>query len=415
MWNFIDGPFYRYIHIVNWFKRLFGRGFALHQPIMNPVAQSPSVNLPTEMVIPILLLAARPDFGLINGGRTKRKNSYASALAICRVSRYFRRAVMPIMLECVFLWEDRQVIAFCHALRMQKEYSQQGNDLQIEYKAHICRIWVGRICEPDAESSCAGRCITTEPWINFSILAPVLLAAPSLALDCGSLYLLDRCIKYELLRHPDNSPQRPWSTKNLALSGTIEPSRVRKSTSQIFFASVSHFIILPSRIADEARAKGDGTLNVPEWFKRFPWTFFNTVEAISFPVAWCKFPDVEGQDITGTRVFLMTMTTPPPSSAHALPLLPDSGTTSQIDLESVWNAEPSTAEGVVQAVKTKRGQYRLLVDWEEAWAQQIGDGVRKCTISRGEFVRFLHQLRIPSARVFDRFLDGFRVVHHDHL
>jgi hypothetical protein len=57
---------------------------------MRPIARFPFVNLSTELVLLILAFAARPDFAQTD----EEKNPYSSALALCRLSRITRRAVL---------------------------------------------------------------------------------------------------------------------------------------------------------------------------------------------------------------------------------------------------------------------------------------------------------------------------------
>src|SRR6267154_4613505 len=81
-------------------------------------------NLPTEIILIIFAYAARPTF--CQNEDYESTNPYSSALALCRVSKLVRRAVLPVLLRTVLLTEDCNVSAFVHALRIQKAYAQQG-------------------------------------------------------------------------------------------------------------------------------------------------------------------------------------------------------------------------------------------------------------------------------------------------
>lgn len=349
---------------------------------MNRIAQFPFVSLPTELILLILTFAARPDFALIGGSSIQRRNPYSSALAACRVSRDVRRAVLPIMLETVFLRKDHQLIAFLRALHMQKGYSQHGHHLCFEYTAHICKIWVGSICEPRGESACTGYCIATETEIDFSILAPVLLAAPSLAIDGDSLYLLDGCIQVAL-RRPFGTTiwqghrQSSWMTNILTLSGFIDPFRVLGciTDGSAFFSSISRLIFVPPMITNDA--KDDGCLGVPLWMMSFLQSSFTGLRSISMPLPYVKFPDIEELDIDEMRVPLITLPAPPLSSksVHQLSMLARNAHTNKE--EALINMDTCSGEGVVWRVRyhSERGGYTLLVNWEEAWAHGMGYGL----------------------------------------
>jgi len=355
---------------------------------MDRTAQLPFIDLPIELVLHILTFAACPNFG-VTDEETAKQSPYSSARALCLVCRDIRRAVLPIMLETIFLWNDHQVIAFLRALRMQKGYSEQKNHLHFEYAIHIRRIWVGAVCEPGGESYCIeGRpCLCAEPEIDFSLLAPVLLAAPSLAIESESLYLLDGCIRDASLRHPsasiDGASRPPWSTNTLAFTGDIDPLRINESASKgsTFFLSMDHIMFLPSLIMDEGR-KDDET-NVPDWFLEFSWTSFTKVSALSVPLSCWEFPPVKEEEMNETWGSLMTFITKPlPSGDRPSLLLLIK--TEEVCHRGIVHVNARGCDGVVQELvyDDEVGQFSLVVDWEEAWASGIECGGFTFIISR---------------------------------
>ncbi|OJA13302.1 hypothetical protein AZE42_12415 [Rhizopogon vesiculosus] len=176
---------------------------------MQPIPRFPFANLSMELVFLILAFAAQPDFAQTH----EEKNPYSSAPALYRVSRITRRAVLPQLLHTVLLSEESNVTPFMNALRMQKLYRQQGNHLYFVYAAHVRRIWIGQICTPPPAPSIHGSFPpntpvynTSEPDIDFGIVAPVVLSAKSLALDFASLFLLCGYLECAWNTHPARSP-----------------------------------------------------------------------------------------------------------------------------------------------------------------------------------------------------------------
>ncbi|OJA18543.1 hypothetical protein AZE42_04001 [Rhizopogon vesiculosus] len=289
---------------------------------MKPGTRFLFANLPRELVVLILTLAARPDFTHIGYGVVTRINPYATTLALCGVSTDFRRIALRMMLETVFLWKDYQMIAFLQALRMQKQYLAQESRLCVDYAAHIRRIWVDWLCKPYGVSTCKwGRpCIAKKPAINFSILSPVLLAAPSLAFNTKSLFLLYGCLHHawrsRLKTTVHKSSPPPWNTKTLTLTGLLDPSCLRTSTprTSAFFSSISRLIFLNHAISDTDPAQDAEDLEIPAWIMKFPWAYFKNLQTFLFPLPHIVFPHVEARDMSGRRVHLLTLSAPPMSN-----------------------------------------------------------------------------------------------------
>ncbi|OAX33133.1 hypothetical protein K503DRAFT_550309 [Rhizopogon vinicolor AM-OR11-026] len=295
---------------------------------MQPIPRFPFANLSTELVLLILTFAARPDFARTH----EEKNPYSSAITLCRVSRITRHAVLPQLLHTVLLSEESNVTSFMNALRMQELYRQQINHLYFAYAAHVRRIWIGQICAPPPAPPIHGSFPpntpvynTSEPDIDFSILAPVIFGAQSLALDFASLFLLCGCLECAWNTHPARSTP-PWSTKTLALSGNFTRWLPLTSTTEgsAFLASISHLIFLyPVRFKpyyticsrldpcfDDVQSPD---YSLPAWMTNVPWAAFKNIQAVSLP-----FPHVvlmfDNEEPVDLHVELVTLSASPDHS-----------------------------------------------------------------------------------------------------
>ncbi|KAG2037939.1 hypothetical protein BDR03DRAFT_981938 [Suillus americanus] len=136
---------------------------------------------------------------------------------------------MPEILHTVLLAETRHVTAFIEALRMQKTFvDQQQHDLSLNYATCVHKMWIGEFRGPMHSlsasfiSSFTPSAPELDSGFDVSLLAPVILAAPSLVINFGSLDILYSCLKHMCNSDVDhrNSPL-PWSTKSLTFSGTF--------------------------------------------------------------------------------------------------------------------------------------------------------------------------------------------------
>ncbi|KAG2121738.1 hypothetical protein DEU56DRAFT_701339, partial [Suillus clintonianus] len=211
-------------------------------------------DLPTELALLVFVFAAQPTF--TETDTYNARNPYSPALLLCSVSRIVRRTVLPSILHTVLLSESRHVMAFVDALYMQKAYAEQQHHLCLDYASSVHRIWMGEFLGPprvpNAPFISSFTPYGSEPELDVSLLAPVLLAAPSLALDFASLDVLLCCIKYTLdsdvdLKVDHERSPSPWSTKNLTLSGCVS-RRWRPFTETVhgyaFLSSISHLTSL---------------------------------------------------------------------------------------------------------------------------------------------------------------------------
>ncbi|KAG1726952.1 uncharacterized protein EDB91DRAFT_1339542 [Suillus paluster] len=335
---------------------------------MEPTSQIPLFDLPTELVLCIIKHAARPTFDKSN------ENPYSSALSLCRVSRILRHVVLPELLHTVLLPEYRNVAAFVRALRLQNAYAQQGNDLHFDYAARVGKIWIGKICEPPSEAPLHNSLsphAQSEPDIDFSVLGPVLLSAPSLALDFGSLWLLSGCLESAWDSHIDinNRPREcsPRSTKALTLVGDITRWDPLTSTAKgsVFLAAISHLTFLSQfdNIWFVTRnyyypASERRNHPLPKWMTVVPWASFQSLHTVS---AILPFITIAGPLLSmyqDTDVEMLTLSVSSPSGPWVHKTVKEYTESGEGRLSSV-------------DVRLKSGHPRAFnacYDWEEGWA-----------------------------------------------
>lgn len=265
--------------------------------------------LPTDIAILVFTHAAQPTFA--QPATFATNNPYSLALSLSCVCKIARRCVLPEILHTVLLAESRHVTAFVQALRMQKTYAeQQQHDLSLDYASRVHRMWIGEfgglLRIPNAPS------IRSEPGseLDVSLLAPVLLATPSLSLDFASLDVLLGCLEHAWNSDIDlnvnvdrRSSLLPWSTKKLTLSGC--PSRqwwpfIGTVHGYTFLASIQHLTLLsctPSeksmhfqgRCISVIKSRDSEPYMMPFWMARAPFkklkTFSLAMPHIESPVA----------------------------------------------------------------------------------------------------------------------------------
>ncbi|KAG2158650.1 uncharacterized protein EDB93DRAFT_1119485 [Suillus bovinus] len=353
--------------------------FTPFRPIMQATSQFPFANLSSELVLLIFTHAARPTFFKTGDDSDVSKNPYASALSLCRVSKIVRRTVLPELLRTILLPGYNNVTAFVHALRMQQAFALHENDLRFDYAGRIDRIWFGQICEPPPQAPLYGSFVsstTSERDIDFSLLAPVLLSAPSLALDFESLWLLYGCLESAWSSHINmNDPERaplPWRADNLTLVGEFNRWRPLTSTAEgsAFLASISRLSFLsPSRAETHLLPTYDPCFNdlehwkypLPEWMTSVPWDSFKRLQTVSLVLPRIVLTVAAKTSLSEENVDVELLTLfDPPRSTYWEPK----------DI----SAYIESGEGCVVSVgvRTKLGdssiQFTVSFDWEEAWA-----------------------------------------------
>ncbi|OJA12573.1 hypothetical protein AZE42_04944 [Rhizopogon vesiculosus] len=262
---------------------------------MSPYRRFP---FPTELGLLILTYAGRPTFTQ-TGSHATASNIYSSAMALCRVSRAVRRAVLPQVLHTVVLFEKRNVKAFVRALRMQRAYAKRGSDLHFDYADCIRRIWIGEISAgPRFISFFTLLCRSAS---DISLLAPVLLAAESLSIDYAGVFLLEGCLSHVWESRNMNTNHIPWSTKTLTLRGHSKESHFRKenAATSAFIASIPYVICLfpPETTIVWTRRSGgdleeDALLSfdkLPAWVEHTRMPHWKSLQTITF--AWPHLVD----------------------------------------------------------------------------------------------------------------------------
>ncbi|KAG2142951.1 hypothetical protein DEU56DRAFT_697327, partial [Suillus clintonianus] len=241
----------------------------------------PFTYLPVELVLIILRYYVEPTFD--QTAPYDSKSPYSNARALCHFSRAVRRAVLPELLHTVLLEHYVTVKVFVHALHMQKMYAEKANHLRFDYIPHVHKIWIGSQCH--------------NPWafnlierpLSISLLSPVLLAAPSIALDWTSMGLLEGCLEHawksRAATHANNEHfPLPWNTKTLILSRETPISGARwgclTDTPQgsAFLGSISHLSTTTSLLWSNTPSY----CMVP-WMEVTPWASFKNLQIVSLP------------------------------------------------------------------------------------------------------------------------------------
>ncbi|KAG2153711.1 uncharacterized protein EDB93DRAFT_1052525, partial [Suillus bovinus] len=209
-------------------------------------------DLPTELALIIFEHAARPTFAQY---APYTKDPYLSALSLCKVSKIVRRTVLPELLHTVLLLEACHLLAFIRALRMQKKYIDQQHELAFDYASCIHRVSIGEFwgAVRDPLVPFYPPVMAKLDWeLDISLLAPVILGVPSLAINFDSLDILSKCLKNVYNSNVDlnidhRNYLRPWSTKSLTLLGHCSTpwwSLVESAHGYAFLASIQHLTVL---------------------------------------------------------------------------------------------------------------------------------------------------------------------------
>ncbi|KAG1848449.1 hypothetical protein F4604DRAFT_1535926, partial [Suillus subluteus] len=198
-------------------------------------------NLPLEILLMILEDAAEPMFS--QKEKYDDKNPYATALSLCLVSQLVRRITLPKLLHTILLRRSHSVGMFANALRIQKAYAVEKSDLFFDYTSVVQRIWIGNSLEYQLQDS--------ELAPEISVLVPVLLAAPALAIDCCYLQLVIQSVEdaSTSCENPnvDNGPSFfPGKTQSLMIMGHTTSSRIFQTVQKGsgFLASIPHLTYL---------------------------------------------------------------------------------------------------------------------------------------------------------------------------
>ncbi|KAG1729761.1 hypothetical protein EDB19DRAFT_2027614 [Suillus lakei] len=287
---------------------------------METIPQTPFEKLPTELVFLILKYAAQPTFA--QSEKYDAKNPYSTALKICLVSKAARSVALPEMLHTVLL-DSRNMTAFVEALRIQKQYVREQHRLKFAYLPRIRNLWIGRDCRCPRDAPVSSS-TTSEPESNLSLMAPVLLGAPSLAIDHSSMKLLTRSVKHvwkRMDKNVDHERSPPWRTKTLTLSGTgTGPWRIATHASgSAFLASITNLITLPDPKRDTNLHAMNRVISyigyqdylLPLCMSTVPWASFKNLESVSFAFPRVEFPfDRPAYNLAGLQLHTDLVTFP---------------------------------------------------------------------------------------------------------
>ncbi|KAG1786697.1 uncharacterized protein HD556DRAFT_1192886, partial [Suillus plorans] len=226
----------------------------------------PFSDLPTEIILTICKDAAQPTFS--QREKYDMKNPYSTALSLCLVSRLVRRIILPDFLHTILLRRHHSLKKFANALFIQKAYAEKESDLFFDYTSAIQRMWISNSFDyfvyaearPPNNSSflfslakyfCSK---TDELRRNISVLLPVILAVPELAVDRDHLGYIMKSVQDAWSSRTDlnvgGHSSFPGKTKNLTIirqgdyldtwtgwNPELFSDRVKES---VFLASIPH-------------------------------------------------------------------------------------------------------------------------------------------------------------------------------
>ncbi|KAG1827828.1 hypothetical protein EV424DRAFT_1389474, partial [Suillus variegatus] len=255
---------------------LFLTSLASYSPVMEPPIRSHSGNLPMELLIPILKDAAQLTFS------SEEKH-------VDKISIRQPRIILPEMLHTVFL-RGHGVKKFGNALLMQKAYADKESDLFFDYTSAIQRMWISHYWE----SLCNSSEGLSGLKLNMSILHPVILAVPVLAIDSEHLKLLVQSVEDAWTSHKDLNNDHeycpfPGKTQNLTIMssrGSWSPFEYNQKTS-IFLASIPRLTCLPDLevssdvFRDISRGLRSTESSLRPWIENMPWVQMTSLQTFS--------------------------------------------------------------------------------------------------------------------------------------
>ncbi|KAG1848108.1 hypothetical protein F4604DRAFT_1973974 [Suillus subluteus] len=189
---------------------------------------------------------------------------------------------------------------FVDALHMQQAYTQQGHQSKFNYTKYIRRIWMerfnGSLPGPSLPGLYPNAFGPMSPGPDLSLLAPVLLAAPSIAVDFENVGLLSGCIFHAWKSRVDNHKGSPalYNPKTLTVTGfecvTPEWSSFTNSIhGAAFLASLSHVISITYTMYEQNRhvchlchfSNKWKIYQLPKWME---WAPFRSLQTFSLPI-----------------------------------------------------------------------------------------------------------------------------------
>jgi hypothetical protein len=254
-------------------------------------------DLPIELAFLVFNYAAQPTFD--QAEKYEHECPYSSALKLCLVSKSVRRAVLPELLHTILLPESRNVRLFVQALFMQEKYKKTNSDLQYQYTPRVRKMWIGT----DGGNLTPANLLAdpreyalqpSERPLAISLLTPIILAAPSLALSWTSVNLLIECLEHAWKFRPvtpvdEEHSRPPWNTKTLTLScgAPISPIEWNNITDTpqgaAFLASICQFSSLTYLCRDYESLPLAKEYRLPEWMHTAPLASFKNLHTVILP------------------------------------------------------------------------------------------------------------------------------------
>ncbi|KAG1808934.1 uncharacterized protein BJ212DRAFT_1302826 [Suillus subaureus] len=199
---------------------------------------------------------------------------------------------------------------FTNALIMQKAYAEEKSDLFFDYTSVIQRIWIGYSVESGLQDY--------ELASEMSMLVPVLLATPALAIECHYLVLVIQSMEDASTSHADPNVDHgpspfPGKTQSLMIMGHVTCNMIFHNIQKgsIFLASIPHLTYLidlhydSDNFCDVSRGLKPPSFLLYWWLLDIPWTCMKNLETFSVvyphlaePYKTCSYIDhTKGVDL----------------------------------------------------------------------------------------------------------------------
>ncbi|KAG1849589.1 hypothetical protein C8R48DRAFT_778520 [Suillus tomentosus] len=267
---------------------------------MESPIRSPFSGLPVEIATIIFEYAAEPTFS--QREKYDDKTPYSTALSLCLVSRLVRRIVLPELLHTILLRRRYDVKKFVNALLMQKAYAQKQSDLFFDYTSAVQRMWISDFFDhsPNAQRAMVNHFFLRHPLqepefeLDMSVLVPVILAAPALAIDVYHLKLIVQSVEDAWTSRADanidheHSPF-PSKTQNLTIIRHSSNWKIFENIPKgcAFLAPITQLTFLTdldeesNTFRDISRGLKSPELSLCDWMKDIPWARMKSLEAVS--------------------------------------------------------------------------------------------------------------------------------------
>ena len=222
----------------------------------------PFTELPPELALEIIRVAASPQFQLPSVTTPRRRPYYATALALSAVSYRIRLVTMPHLLHTVVLNSDIQTFSFNTSITLQHSFQQTSSRLALDYKKLVRRLWSTECWESLIIDDLGGL-------VDYSPMYEVIRNVRSLGFTTCSQYLL-----YSGLE----ANPRDWTCRCLTVTGLSWRWNPLISTSegQAFLQKVTHLVV-------SIASKPKSTNRLPSWLKNVPFKYMPALTHFAFP------------------------------------------------------------------------------------------------------------------------------------